>query len=434
MKVQDKIKNLFQVDKIILVIFILLSAFGLVMIYSASSYFSLTSVGNSEYFLIRQFAFVVAGIAIAIGIANNGKKFFFNERILQIVYVILILLLLFVFTQSGIKGAKSWINLRIFNLQPSEFAKVILIWASAFYYQKFKDSQDWKQLYMYPMGMLLLVSILVLMQPDFGTVMITVLMMWLLALTTGYSKKAIKYSGVAFVIGYLFTYLPISIIQHLPFKAYQVGRFLSFHNPWDDTSGVGYQSIQGFLALARGGLTGTGLSSSIQKTGFLPEAHTDFIMAIVGEELGFFVVWLVLAVLFFLIFYIFWRTQKCRSAFSKYICLGVGIFFLVQSSINIGALLGLAPITGVPLPFLSYGGSSFVVSSIAIGMVLFALKYDKEYEAEKMNDIKLFEIEVEENENQDKKEENITQDGIETEVVLKNEEIKEDEHEESTGG
>ena len=107
MKVQDKIKNLFQVDKIILVIFILLSAFGLVMIYSASSYFSLTSVGNSEYFLIRQFAFVVAGIAIAIGIANNGKKFFFNERILQIVYVILILLLLFVFTQSGIKGAKS---------------------------------------------------------------------------------------------------------------------------------------------------------------------------------------------------------------------------------------------------------------------------------------------------------------------------------------
>ena len=186
MKVQDKIKNLFQVDKIILVIFILLSAFGLVMIYSASSYFSLTSVGNSEYFLIRQFAFVVAGIAIAIGIANNGKKFFFNERILQIVYVILILLLLFVFTQSGIKGAKSWINLRIFNLQPSEFAKVILIWASAFYYHKFKDNRDWKQLYMYPMGMLLLVSILVLMQPDFGTVMITVLMMWLLALTTGY--------------------------------------------------------------------------------------------------------------------------------------------------------------------------------------------------------------------------------------------------------
>ena len=422
-------------DKIILMIFILLSAFGLVMIYSASSYFSLTSVGNSEYFLIRQFAFVVAGIAIAIGIANNGKKFFFNERLLQIVYVILILLLLFVFTQSGIKGAKSWINLRIFNLQPSEFAKVILIWASAFYYQKFKDSKDWKQLYMYPMGMMALVSILVLMQPDFGTVMITVLMMWLLALTTGFSKRAIKYSGVAFVIGYLFTYLPISIIQYLPFKAYQIGRFLSFHNPWDDTSGVGYQSIQGFLALARGGLTGTGLSSSIQKTGFLPEAHTDFILAIVGEELGFIIVWLVLVVLFFLILYIFWKAQFCRSLFSRYLCLGVGIFLLVQSGVNIGALLGLAPITGVPLPFLSYGGSSFIVSSIAIGMVLFALKYDKEYQEEllnkiRMNNFELVEEKTEQNEYQ-------TDEGYqEGEVADKKEliEEEEDEHEEITGG
>lgn len=431
MKVQDKIKNFFQVDKIILVIFILLSAFGLVMIYSASSYFSLTSVGNSEYFLIRQFAFVVAGIAITIGIANNGKKFFFNERLLQIVYVILILLLLFVFTQSGIKGARSWINLRLFNLQPSEFAKVILIWASAFYYQKFKDNRDWKQLYMYPMGMLLLVSILVLMQPDFGTFMITVVMMWLLALTTGYSKKAIKYSGVAFVIGYLFTYLPISIIQHLPFKAYQVGRFLSFHNPWDDTSGVGYQSIQGFLALARGGLTGTGLSSSIQKTGFLPEAHTDFILAIVGEELGFIVVWLVLVVLFFLIIYIFWKAQFCRSLFSRYLCLGVGIFLLVQSGVNIGALLGLAPITGVPLPFLSYGGSSFIVSSIAIGMVLFALKYDMEYQEEKMNNIRMNEFKVEEDKNNEDSQEKTFQENKE---LIEEKEDEHEEHEEITGG
>ena len=434
MKLKSKIKNLFQVDQIILMIFITLSAFGLIMVYSASSYFSLSSVGNSEYFIIRQFIFVVAGIIIAISIANNGKRFFFKERYLQGIYVLLILLLLYVLTQTGIKGAKSWINLRLFNLQPSEFAKVILIWVSAFYYDKFKAVKDWKVLFRYPLGMALFVCMLVLMQPDFGTMVIIFLMMWLLALTTGYSRKAIGVSGILFGLGYLFTFLPVSILQYLPFKAYQLGRFLSFHNPWDDTSGTGYQSIQGFLALARGGLTGTGLSSSIQKTGFLPEAHTDFIMAIVGEELGFFVVWLVLAVLFFLIFYIFWRTQKCRSAFSKYICLGVGIFFLVQSSINIGALLGLAPITGVPLPFLSYGGSSFVVSSIAIGMVLFALKYDKEYEAYKMNDIKLFETEVEENENQDKKGDLITQDGIETEVVLKSEDIKEEEHEEITGG
>lgn len=399
------------------------------MVYSASSYFSLATLGNSEYFLYRQLAFLVLGFILAIVIANFGRSFFFKERLLQIFYGMLILLLIFVLTQTGIKGARSWINLRFFNLQPSEFSKVILIWASAFYYSKYKDTQDWKLLYRVPIGMMVLVNLLVLVQPDFGTVMIITLMMWLLALTTGYSKRALGISGGLFVLGYLFTFLPISIIQYVPFiKSYQVGRFLSFHNPWDDTSGVGYQSIQGFLALARGGLSGTGLATSIQKTGFLPEAHTDFILAIVGEELGFFMVWLVLIVLFFLIIYIIWKALSCRSSFARYICLGVGIFLLVQSSVNIGALLGLAPITGVPLPFLSYGGSSLIVSSIAIGMVLFALKYDKEYLEEVKNKIRMNEFKLEE----DKKDDSSQKETLDEKKELVDE--KEEEHEEITGG
>lgn len=432
MNIKDKLKSFFQVDIIILMLFIVLSVFGVVMVYSASSYFSLTTLGNSEYFLYRQLAFVVVGFILAIVIANFGRSFFLKERLLQISYGILILLLIFVLTQAGIKGARSWINLRLFNLQPSEFAKVILIWASAFYYNKFKDTHDWKLLYRVPIGMMVLVNLLVLIQPDFGTVMIITLMMWLLALTTGYSKRALGISGGLFVLGYLFTFLPISIIQYVPFiKSYQVGRFLSFHNPWADTSGVGYQSIQGFLALARGGLTGTGLSSSIQKTGFLPEAHTDFILAIVGEELGFFMVWSVLIVLFFLIIYIIWKALSCRSSFARYICLGVGIFLLVQSSVNIGALLGLAPITGVPLPFLSYGGSSLIVSSIAIGMVLFALKYDKEYLEEVKNKIRLNELTLEE----EKKDESSQEEPLDEKKELIDEKEEEhEEHEEITGG
>ena len=399
------------------------------MVYSASSYFSLATLGNSEYFLYRQLAFLVLGFILAIVIANFGRSFFFKERLLQISYGMLILLLIFVLTQTGIKGARSWINLRFFNLQPSEFSKVILNWASAFYYSKYKDTQDWKLLYRVPIGMMVLVNLLVLIQPDFGTVMIITLMMWLLALTTGYSKRALGISGGLFVLGYLFTFLPISIIQYVPFiKSYQVGRFLSFHNPWDDTSGVGYQSIQGFLALARGGLSGTGLATSIQKTGFLPEAHTDFILAIVGEELGFFMVWLVLIVLFFLIIYIIWKALSCRSSFARYICLGVGVFLLVQSSVNIGALLGLAPITGVPLPFLSYGGSSLIVSSIAIGMVLFALKYDKEYLEEVKNKIRMNEFKLEE----DKKDDSSQEETLDEKKELVDE--KEEEHEEITGG
>ena len=429
MKIKDKLKSFFQVDIIILMLFIVLSIFGVVMVYSASSYFSLSTLGNSEYFLYRQLAFLVLGFILAIVIANFGRSFFFKERLLQISYGILIFLLIFVLTQTGIKGARSWINLRFFNLQPSEFSKVILIWASAFYYSKYKDTQDWKLLYRVPIGMMVLVNLLVLIQPDFGTVMIITLMMWLLALTTGYSKRALGISGGLFVLGYLFTFLPISIIQYVPFiKSYQVGRFLSFHNPWDDTSGVGYQSIQGFLALARGGLSGTGLATSIQKTGFLPEAHTDFILAIVGEELGFFMVWLVLIVLFFLIIYIIWKALSCRSSFARYMCLGVGIFLLVQSSVNIGALLGLAPITGVPLPFLSYGGSSLIVSSIAIGMVLFALKYDKEYLEEVKNKIRMNEFKLEE----DKKDDSSQEEILDEKKELVDE--KEEEHEEITGG
>lgn len=429
MKIKDKLKSFFQVDIIILMLYIVLSIFGVVMVYSASSYFSLATLGNSEYFLYRQLAFLVLGFILAIVIANFGRSFFFKKRLLQISYGILILLLIFVLTQNGIKGARSWINLRFFNLQPSEFSKAILIWASAFYYSKYKDMQDWKLLYRVPIGMMVLVNLLVLIQPDFGTVMIITLMMWLIALTTGYSKRALGISGGLFVLGYLFTFLPISIIQYVPFiKSYQVGRFLSFHNPWDDTSGVGYQSIQGFLALARGGLTGTGLSSSIQKTGFLPEAHTDFILAIVGEELGFFMVWLVLIALFFLIIYIIWKASSCRSAFARYICLGVGVFLLVQSSVNIGALLGLAPITGVPLPFLSYGGSSLIVSSIAIGMVLFALKYDKEYIEEVKKKIRMSEFKAEE----PKKDDSFQEEALDEEKESIDE--KEDEHEEITGG
>lgn len=429
MKIKDKLKSFFQVDIIILMLYIVLSIFGVVMVYSASSYFSLATLGNSEYFLYRQLAFLVLGFILAIVIANFGRSFFFKKRLLQISYGLLILLLIFVLTQNGIKGARSWINLRFFNLQPSEFSKPILIWASAFYYSKYKDMQDWKLLYRVPIGMMVLVNLLVLIQPDFGTVMIITLMMWLIALTTGYSKRALGISGGLFVLGYLFTFLPISIIQYVPFiKSYQVGRFLSFHNPWDDTSGVGYQSIQGFLALARGGLTGTGLSTSIQKTGFLPEAHTDFILAIVGEELGFFMVWLVLIALFFLIIYIIWKASSCRSAFARYICLGVGVFLLVQSSVNIGALLGLAPITGVPLPFLSYGGSSLIVSSIAIGMVLFALKYDKEYIEEVKKKIRMSEFKAEE----PKKDDSFQEEALDEEKESIDE--KEDEHEEIAGG
>lgn len=370
----EKVKKLFQLDMMISLLYIVLSVFGLVMIYSASSYYGLTQVGNSENFLIKQLTFVLLGMPLMLVVANLGPFVFRKERLLHITYGFLLLLLLVVFTQESVNGAHSWIRVGGVSIQPSEFAKVVLIWASAYYYSKFQNAERRRTMFKYPIILTLIVLGLVMLQPDFGTSVIILLIVWLLALMTGFSKGALIFSAVVLVLGYAATYLPVSVIEYIPFKPYQLARFLSFHNPWSDQSGAGYQAIQGFLALARGGWTGTGLSSSIQKTGFLPEAHTDFIMAIVGEELGFVIVWLVLLMMFALIIAILWKSQRCQTLFTRYICYGVAIFFLVQTTVNIGALLGLAPITGVPLPFISYGGSNYLASSIAIGMVLFALK------------------------------------------------------------
>lgn len=387
----EKVKKLFQLDTAISVLYVVLSIFGLIMIYSASSYYGLTQVGNSENFLIKQLLFVLIGMPLMLVVANLGPRIFRKERLLYIAFGIVILLLLVVFAFTDVNGARSWIRFAGIGIQPSEFAKVLLIWASAYYYSKFQDTDSMLTFFKYPLGMTIVILGLVMMQPDLGTSVIILLIVWLLTLTTGFSKKAMIGSGVILGLGYAATYLPVSVIEYIPFKPYQLARFLSFHNPWGDQSGAGYQAIQGFLALARGSWMGTGLSTSVQKTGFLPEAHTDFIMAIVGEELGFIIVWLVLVMLFALILLIFWKGQRCKSLLARYLCYGVAIFFLVQTSINIGALLGLAPITGVPLPFISYGGSSYLVSSIAIGMVLFALKENQakevaEQESEEQNE------------------------------------------------
>ena len=290
--------------------------------------------------------------------------------------VIFVLLVVVLFTK-GINGAKSWINLKVFNLQPSELVKLFVIWISAYLYSKNERSKrDWR-FYLVPGGVTIFLFGMIMLQPDLGTGMIVVAVALLLGLMTGVSNRALASWGAVFALLYGITYLDASIFEKIGLKAYQVSRFTSFHNPWSDATGSGYQSIQGFLGLSRGNWFGTGLSNSVQKTGFLPEAHTDFILAIVGEELGFVVIFvLMLAIVGFIIAMIY-KGNKCRSLFAKYLCYGVAILFLIQSGINIGALVGFAPLTGVPLPLISYGGSSFLASSVGVGFVLWAIRNDQ---------------------------------------------------------
>ena len=345
----EKMKHLLNVDPLIMGLYSVLSIFGLVMIYSASSYYALANQGNSEAFMVKQFVFIVIGIVMALGISDLPEKFLKNQKVMMGVAGVIFILLVIVLFTTGVNGAKSWINLKLFSLQPSELVKLFVIWTSAYIYSKNERSKrDWR-FYLIPVGLM-----------------------------TGVSTRALAIWGVVFAGLYGLTYLDASIFEKFGLKAYQLSRFTSFHNPWSDPTGAGYQSIQGYLGLSRGSWIGTGLSNSVQKTGFLPEAHTDFILAIVGEELGFITIFILLLAIFGLIIAIIHKGNKCRNLFGKYLCYGVAILFLIQSGINIGALVGVAPLTGVPLPLISYGGSSFFASSAGIGLVLWAIRRDKE--------------------------------------------------------
>lgn len=377
-KFQERMKHILNVDPLIMGLYLVLSVFGLVMIYSASSYYALTNQGNSEAFMLKQFFFIVTGVIIALSISLLPEKFMRSQKFMGAVAGVIFLLLVIVLFTPRINGAKSWINLKLFSLQPSEMVKLFVIWISAYIYSRNeKDKRDFR-FYLIPMGVTVFFIMMVMLQPDLGTSMIIAGVAILLGLMTGVSNRALGIWGGIFAAGYGLTYLDSSIFEKIGLKAYQLSRFTSFHNPWSDPTGAGYQSIQGYLGLSRGSWFGTGLSNSVQKTGFLPEAHTDFILAIVGEELGYIAIFILLLAILGLIIAIIRKGNQCRNLFGKYLCYGVAILFLIQSGINIGALVGVAPLTGVPLPLISYGGSSFFASSVGIGLVLWAARKDKE--------------------------------------------------------
>ena len=373
----EKMKRLLKVDPLIMGLYVLLSVFGLVMVYSASSYYALVNQGNSEAFMVKQLLYIVLGVLLALGISILPEKWMKSEKVMGVTFGVIFVLLVVVLFTKGINGAKSWINLKVFNLQPSELVKLFVIWISAYLYSKNERSKrDWR-FYLVPGGVTIFLFGMIMLQPDLGTGMIVVAVALLLGLMTGVSNRALASWGAVFALLYGVTYLDPSIFEKIGLKAYQVSRFTSFHNPWSDATGSGYQSIQGFLGLSRGNWFGTGLSNSVQKTGFLPEAHTDFILAIVGEELGFVVIFVMMLAIVGFIIAMIYKGNKCRSLFAKYLCYGVAILFLIQSGINIGALVGFAPLTGVPLPLISYGGSSFLASSVGVGFVLWPIRNDQ---------------------------------------------------------
>lgn len=334
---------------------------GLIMIYSASSIWAEYKTGNQYYYLYRQTIFVILGIII-FSISSKIPYRFWKKKANILFLITLILLILVLIPGIGIVrgGARSWIGIGDFSIQPAEFMKISLI----IFTSKFLSNNEYilkKNIYFYKYIIFIIIIFgLIMLQPDFGSGIIMLLSIIMLLFVGGFQIKNIFFGLIIAIVGLIFLITSAS---------YRLERITSFLDPWQDPLGSGFQIIQSLYAIAPSSLFGYGLFNSKQKFFFLPEPQNDFIFAIICEELGM-VGGLIIVGLFAVIIYIGYQLSKsCKDDFASYISFGFTSLLFIQVFINISVVIGLIPVTGVTLPFISYGGSSLVISMFMMGIV-----------------------------------------------------------------
>ena len=337
-----------------------LVAFGLVMVYSATSAPAALGGGNPMGYLERQGTYAVLGLALMM----MGARFEYRrlrELAPGLVLIALVLCVAVLGIGAQVNGARRWISFGPAAFQPSELAKLALaVWVSACLARR-RAPQTLRQLWK-PVGLLTTVfAAVVLVEPDLGTVIALGIMVVAVLVVSGTpSRVLVAATGIAVTLGLLAIY----------FEPYRRQRFFSFLNPWHDAQGAGFQTVQAMIGLGSGGIFGVGLGQGVQKIFYLPEAHTDMIFAIIGEELGLVGAGLVVAA-YMLFAYAGMRIALgCRDPFGKRLAGGLTALVCGQAVVNLCAVMGLAPLTGIPLPFVSYGGSSLVVELASVGILL----------------------------------------------------------------
>jgi len=344
-----------------------LTAFGLLMIYSASSIMALTSNdygNNPAYFLIRQAIFAGVGAVLAAAIG-----FFDYHHLSRTFYLpawlgTLCLLAAVLTSAAGADayGATRWISVGPVHLQPSEFAKAVLLLGSAAIIEDYMvGGQDTKTCIMRAAGLIAIPLLLILRQPDKGTVLIIVLTIGLMLYMAGLPLQ--------YVVGGIG--VALCFIMFLAFKdEYSRQRIMVMRDPWLDEYGAGYQLIQGLYAFGGGGLFGVGIGNSRQKYSYLPMAHNDFIYAVIGEELGLLGTVAVLAAFFGLVYLGFKIAKSAPDLSGRLIAAGSVSMLAIQLLVNVCGVLGIIPLSGKPIPFLSYGGSSIMATLVLVGLVV----------------------------------------------------------------
>lgn len=386
-----KIDKRYLIDYSILVPYLILSVIGLIVVYSTTSA-TLVQYGLNPFAsVLNQGLFWIVSLIAILFIYKLKLNFLKNSRTLTMTMMVEIILLLIArFFTKTVNGAHGWIVIGPISFQPAEYLKIIIVWFLALTFarrqelietydyqaltkrkwfpRKWSDLKDWR---VYSLVMILLVAA----QPDLGNaaiIVLTALIMysvsgvgyrWFSAILATVTALSAAFLGLIAVVG-------VKTMEKVPVFGYVAKRFSAFFNPFDDLTDSGHQLAHSYYAMSNGGWFGRGLGNSIEKAGYLPEATTDFVFSIAIEELGLIGAGLILALLFFLILRIMHVGIKAKNPFNSMIALGIGGMVLMQTFVNIGGISGLIPSTGVTFPFLSQGGNSLLVLSVAIGFVL----------------------------------------------------------------
>lgn len=340
-----------------------LVAFGLVMTYSASSTMADKRYLDSLYFLKRQAVFVALGLCAMFAAMRTDYRVWRKVAAPALLICIVMLILVLVPGIGGSAGGASrWFRLGAFSLQPSEFAKLAMIIFMAFSLDRKQDKiKDFNKGFLPYMIVLGLMIVLLMLQPDLGSSLTLALVAIMMLLAAG--TRPIYISSMA-IIAAPVLYLAIFSVD------YRRKRIMSFLDPWDDPLGNGFQIIQSWYGFARGGLTGAGLGEGRQKMFYLPEAHTDFILSVVAEELGFIAVAAIGTLFLLIVLRTIRMAIHAEDDFGRFLAFGIAALLGIQSSVNFAVATGVAPTKGLALPFISYGGSSLIITMFAAGILL----------------------------------------------------------------
>ena len=352
-----------KLDVKLIFVCISLAIFGIVMIYSSSNIWAEYKFDDPFKYVKNQLLFLCLGIILMVILSKIDYNFYKKKSNLILLGTFLLLILVLIPGIGKVRnGARSWFGIGPFGIQPSEAAKIALIIFVAKYLEK--NDKNIKSIIKGVFPILMVIGIffaLIMLEPDFGTGMVIVITLITIIFISGVKLNFFIKCGFIGILG---------ITALIIIAPYRMARIVSFLNPWSDPLGSGFQIIQSLYAIGPGGLLGQGFLESRQKHFYLPEPQTDFIFSIISEEFGFLGVLIVCSCFF----YIFYRSIKislrCQDLFGKYLAFGLSYGILIQAILNLSVVVGLIPVTGVTLPFLSYGGSSLLITLCSIGIIL----------------------------------------------------------------